>query len=166
MLSGPLPDLGAVAGLTQLNLTGNQLCLPGGLDPGRLARRRGRSRACPESSSLRRRRDGRTPTQTPTSGPTPTPTQTPTPGPTPTPTATAGETSETTSAAERAALVALYRATNGASWTRNDNWLSGAPVGSWYGVSTGRRRPRDAVVSRTQRIERFDSRSERARQPG
>ena len=36
---------------------------------------------------------------------------------------------------ERAALVALYKATGGANWTRNDNWLSDAPVATWYGVT-------------------------------
>ena len=39
-------------------------------------------------------------------------------------------------AAERAALVALYEATDGANWTHNDNWLSAAPVAAWYGVAT------------------------------
>ena len=37
---------------------------------------------------------------------------------------------------ERAALVALYQATNGANWAHSDNWLSDAPVASWYGVVT------------------------------
>ena len=31
-------------------------------------------------------------------------------------------------AAESAALTALYEATDGANWTRNDNWLSDAPL--------------------------------------
>ena len=35
---------------------------------------------------------------------------------------------------EVAALVALYHATNGESWTVNDNWLADAPIGTWYGV--------------------------------
>ncbi len=39
-------------------------------------------------------------------------------------------------AAERAALVALYEATDGANWTHKDNWLSAAPVAAWYGVVT------------------------------
>ena len=38
--------------------------------------------------------------------------------------------------ANREALVALYRATGGANWTRDDNWLSEAPIGKWYGVIT------------------------------
>ena len=38
--------------------------------------------------------------------------------------------------ADRDVLVALYNATNGASWTRNDNWLSNRPLGEWYGVTT------------------------------
>ena len=34
------------------------------------------------------------------------------------------------------ALVGLYNATNGASWTNNANWLSQAPLATWYGVAT------------------------------
>ena len=41
-----------------------------------------------------------------------------------------------TAAEERAALAALYQATDGANWTRSDNWLSDAPVAAWYGVVT------------------------------
>ena len=37
---------------------------------------------------------------------------------------------------ERDALEALYNATGGASWTRRDNWLTGAPVNDWFGVAT------------------------------
>ena len=37
---------------------------------------------------------------------------------------------------DRAALVALYNATDGPNWTNNDNWLSDAPIGEWYGVTT------------------------------
>ena len=37
---------------------------------------------------------------------------------------------------DREALVALYNATNGRSWTNNRNWLSNAPLGQWYGVTT------------------------------
>ena len=36
----------------------------------------------------------------------------------------------------RAALVALYNATDGANWKNNDKWLSEAPIGEWYGVTT------------------------------
>ena len=36
----------------------------------------------------------------------------------------------------REALVALYDSTSGANWKRNDNWLSDAPVGEWYGIAT------------------------------
>ena len=42
---------------------------------------------------------------------------------------------------DRAALVALYNATDGPNWTNNHNWLSEVPIGEWYGVSvddTGR----------------------------
>ena len=36
---------------------------------------------------------------------------------------------------ERAVLIALYNATNGPNWTNNENWLSEAPLGDWYGVT-------------------------------
>ena len=32
------------------------------------------------------------------------------------------------------ALVELYNTTGGANWLRNDNWLSSAPLNTWYGV--------------------------------
>ena len=37
---------------------------------------------------------------------------------------------------ERDALVALYNATNGAHWRERTNWVSDAPLGTWYGVTT------------------------------
>ncbi len=37
---------------------------------------------------------------------------------------------------QRAALVAIYNATDGANWARNDNWLSDEPIGTWHGVFT------------------------------
>ncbi len=37
---------------------------------------------------------------------------------------------------ERAALVALYEATDGPNWANSDNWLTDAPLGDWYGVRT------------------------------
>ena len=37
---------------------------------------------------------------------------------------------------ERAALVALYEATDGANWRRQDHWLSGVSIANWYGVHT------------------------------
>ena len=36
---------------------------------------------------------------------------------------------------DRAALVALYNATDGPNWTNNTNWLSDAPIGTWHGVT-------------------------------
>ena len=33
-------------------------------------------------------------------------------------------------------LVALYNATDGPAWDHNDNWLSGADIGEWWGVTT------------------------------
>ena len=35
---------------------------------------------------------------------------------------------------DRAALVALYHATDGPNWVNGDNWLTDAPLGDWYGV--------------------------------
>ena len=37
---------------------------------------------------------------------------------------------------DRAALVALYEATDGPNWVNNENWLTDAPLGNWYGVDT------------------------------
>ncbi|MXX70278.1 MAG: hypothetical protein F4Y73_00155 [Gemmatimonadetes bacterium] len=39
---------------------------------------------------------------------------------------------------EREALIALYTSTNGPNWTRNDNWMTNAPIGEWLGVTTDR----------------------------
>ena len=41
-----------------------------------------------------------------------------------------------TRVSERDALVALYNATDGETWVNNTNWLTDAPVGLWYGVTT------------------------------
>ena len=35
-----------------------------------------------------------------------------------------------------AALVALYEETDGDNWENNSNWLSDAPLGEWFGVTT------------------------------
>ena len=37
---------------------------------------------------------------------------------------------------DRAALVALYNATDGPNWVDNTNWLTDAPLVEWYGVET------------------------------
>ncbi|MCY3764410.1 MAG: M66 family metalloprotease [Gemmatimonadetes bacterium] len=37
---------------------------------------------------------------------------------------------------DRAALVALYNATDGPNWVNSENWLTDAPLGEWYGVGT------------------------------
>ncbi len=37
---------------------------------------------------------------------------------------------------DRAALVALYNATDGPNWKNNTNWLSDRPIGKWHGVTT------------------------------
>ena len=39
---------------------------------------------------------------------------------------------------DRAALVALYEATDGPNWTRNANWLTDRPLWEWEGVKTDR----------------------------
>ena len=38
-------------------------------------------------------------------------------------------------ARDKAVLVALYNATNGRNWEKNDNWLSNKPVSNWHGVT-------------------------------
>ena len=38
---------------------------------------------------------------------------------------------------DRYALTMLYRTTDGDNWINNDNWLTDAPMGQWYGVTTG-----------------------------
>ena len=39
-------------------------------------------------------------------------------------------------AGDRAALIALYNATDGPNWENNDNWGSGQPLSAWHGVTT------------------------------
>ena len=41
-----------------------------------------------------------------------------------------------TTGGDRAVLVALYEATDGPNWTKNDNWLTDAPLEEWHGVWT------------------------------
>ena len=77
--------------------------------------------------------DDPAPTPEPTAAPTVTPTDTPAPEPTATPTAAPTDTPAPT-ADDRAALAALYEATDGANWDSNANWLSDRPIGEWYGV--------------------------------
>ena len=36
----------------------------------------------------------------------------------------------------RSILVSLYNATDGPNWANNTNWLTDAPLGEWYGVTT------------------------------
>ncbi len=44
---------------------------------------------------------------------------------------------EVTENPDRAALAALYEATDGPNWTDNENWLTDAPLGEWFGVTVG-----------------------------
>ena len=37
---------------------------------------------------------------------------------------------------DRVALIALYEATDGANWDDSTGWLSDAPLGDWYGITT------------------------------
>lgn len=53
------------------------------------------------------------------------------------PSATVPTTTQMTEAAQRAALVALYYATDGANWTHSSNWLTSEPISTWYGVTVG-----------------------------
>ncbi len=39
-------------------------------------------------------------------------------------------------ASDRAALVALYNATDGLNWLNNTSWLTDTPIGKWHGVTT------------------------------
>ena len=97
-----------------------------------------------------------TPTVTPTTAPTvtPTPTATATPTPTVTPTPTPGATGqvdpqELTATAtptatpgspgyetDRAALIALYNATDGPNWDNNTYWNTNSPLDDWFGIDT------------------------------
>ena len=43
---------------------------------------------------------------------------------------------QTSPETDREALVALYNATDGPNWTRNNNWLSDVPTSEWEGVTT------------------------------
>ncbi len=54
------------------------------------------------------------------------------------PAAATSPTAEPTTSPEsdREALIALYDSTDGPNWTNNTNWLSDAPLGQWYGVTT------------------------------
>ena len=63
-------------------------------------------------------------------------TQSPTVTPTFTP---ASPISQAAAAEERAALVALYEATDGVNWKRSDNWLTNEPISDWFGVHTDER---------------------------
>ena len=75
-----------------------------------------------------------TPTETPAS-PAPTPT-TPGAGDAPTATDTPVPAASGSVKTDREALVALYNATDRENWENNANWLSDAPLGELYGVST------------------------------
>ena len=47
-----------------------------------------------------------------------------------------GARAQHTVATDKAALVALYTATDGATWTTNTNWTSNMALSSWHGVTT------------------------------
>ncbi|MXZ19585.1 MAG: hypothetical protein F4Y84_03050, partial [Caldilineaceae bacterium SB0665_bin_25] len=101
-------DMSALVDLISLSLTGNQLCLPE--DTG-LSGLNEVAAAHLRSLHLPACTGAQRP-QTPRTPP------------------------EMDAAEERAALTALYQATNGANWTHSGNWLSDAPVAAWYGVVT------------------------------
>ena len=43
---------------------------------------------------------------------------------------------DSTPDSDRAALVALYNATDGPNWSNNRYWLSDVPIDDWHGVAT------------------------------
>ena len=49
---------------------------------------------------------------------------------------------------DRAALVALYEATDGANWKYDYYWLSDVPLNEWYGVTTDVDGPRHGTAPR------------------
>ena len=51
----------------------------------------------------------------------------------------AGTTILSTSADDRAVLVSLYNATDGANWNNNNNWDTDLPLSRWNGITTDRR---------------------------
>ncbi len=53
-------------------------------------------------------------------------------------------------AADRAALVALYNATDGPNWNHNQNWLSDEPLDEWYGVTVEDERVTGLVLNANQ----------------
>lgn len=124
-LAGQIPaELGAIPGVLHVDLTGNQFtgCLPSGpqslnpavnLPPCIVAT--STHTPIPDTSTP----DISTPTPTPLSD-TPTPTAAPT----------------FDDSTDRAALEALYEATRGPNWRRNDSWRTNAPLRSWRGVTT------------------------------
>ena len=82
-----------------------------------------------------------TPIPSPTATPPPTGTATPPPSPTqipppPTATSTVVPTPTLTPINERIILEILYAETKGRNWWFNDNWLTDAPLGDWFGVTT------------------------------
>ena len=48
----------------------------------------------------------------------------------------AQESEESAEDGDRDALIALFEATGGQDWVKNQNWLSGKPLSAWYGVTT------------------------------
>ena len=52
----------------------------------------------------------------------------------------AGEARAQDLAGDKQALVALYNATNGRNWEKNDNWLSNKRVADWHGVTVSNER--------------------------
>ena len=64
---------------------------------------------------------------------------------------------DASAATDRAVLVALYNGTGGPDWTDNTNWLTGAPVNQWHGVSTDGNGHVVAFESALERVERRDT---------
>ena len=70
-------------------------------------------------------------------------------------------------ASDRAALVALYNATGGASWSTSTNWLSDRPLDEWHGVTTNSVGRVTLLLLSDQRVDGADpGRAGRPLQPG
>ena len=57
-----------------------------------------------------------------------------------------------TDASDRAALVALYNATDGANWGTNTGWLTDAPLNDWYGIDTDSSGSVEAIVLQSNQL--------------
>ena len=136
-LTGPIPpELGELANLMTLGLSGNQLsgCVPPALQGIPSDFHLIALQFCDGEESAKRVAVPITPTAVPVAVVVVTVTPVPV---TPTAVPVAPPEQQKLEATDGAALIALYNATGGTNWKNNDKWLSDAPIGEWYGVTTG-----------------------------